>query len=257
MGEAALCILVPIRASQAAIHSFLGHFEAPSPSLKGLQIHLLDSNPSDREEELAHIPQIAYHHLPGTGLYEALMEGVSACPSDAWVMVLGLDDRITNPVPWATLAQAGRAGASAVLFDVTLELHRSGRRKVYRTRVPQGFGAADFLTFPFHHQGFLARAGLLKEKFPFRPRLGLAADYGQMIEIAQAEPLVKAEGEPWVTFRTGGLSDYGRFSWLGSLIKVARASGLGVWGILGAHPMVALKLLLKAFVPRLVIAWLR
>ena len=255
MVEAALCILVPIRAPKAAIKSFLGHFDNPFP--KGLQIRLLDSNPSDRQEEFAQIPQIAYHHLPGSGLYEALMEGVKACPLDAWILVLGLDDRITNPVPWAALAQAGEAGASAVLFDVTLELHRSGRRKVYRTRALRDFTAADFLTFPFHHQGFLARAYLLKGRFPFRPQLGLAADYGQMIEIAQAEPLVKVEGEPWVTFRTGGLSDYGRFSWLGSLIKVARASGLGLWGILGAHPMVALKLLLKAFVPRLVIAWLR
>jgi hypothetical protein len=256
MSKPTLRVVVPVKAPPAQVRNFIRKHSAVVEKQPDLAFLLLDSAPLSRAEALALPRGFSYQHCPKSTLYEALTLGIAQCAPEAWILVLGLDDELCGPIPWPDLAAAEDAGDAALLFDVEMVLHRSGKRRRFTTRLPNPFGPKDFLSFPVHHQGFVVKQATLA-KHPLRPELGLAADYEQMIRILGQGSGRRIDIAPWVAFKTGGLSDYARIHWLRSLYSVAGALGFNSLEVIKGRPLIAARLLLKSLLPRWLLDRLR
>jgi glycosyltransferase involved in cell wall biosynthesis len=198
-------------------------------------------------ESFASIGQLLLVKAPCSGIYEAMNIGAHAAPADSYLLFLGSDDLIISSPPKLFIDTAHTDQIPAAFFPVIQNNLDGGTVSKYPCKLPAIIDATNFLSFPFHHQGYV----VLREIFlshPLLPCLGLHADYSHMIQVANRYACSFYD-YAWVCYATGGASDFFSLSNLRSVVKIAVYHRISLFHLFLNMPIAALRLLIRIFLP--------
>jgi len=183
-----------------------------------------------------------WESAPDEGIYHALNKGIAHAVDGSYVLVLGADDRLLRLTE--VVEAIDRYDPDVVITDVRQREITTDAVKRYRCYLPGKVDETNFLSFPFHHQGFLFRKSA--ESLPyFDPCLGLHADYEFMARLVNSgSRSVYVEAE-LAEYMTGGASDYLSIKNLRSLWAVASSLGFSQLKILLNKPFAVMRMLAK------------
>lgn len=214
-----------------------------------LDLIIIDGGSSDGTLELlekysAHIKY--WKSEKDRGIYDALNKAISACEVGSYVLVLGADDKLLELKP--LVDSILEFDADVFVTNVQQRNIKNGKISPYKCFLPRVVNSRNFLSFPFHHQGFVFRLSDSASQ-RFEPELGLHADYEFMVRtIRLSEKSVFVE-VLLSEYSTGGASDY--FSWTNfkSLSDVAKSLGFNRLSIVLFSPLKFLRMLFKLILP--------
>lgn len=175
-----------------------------------------------------------------SGIYDAMNKGIKTASHNSWLLVLGADDELLdiNEVI-STLSEP----LSAVVTDVLQLDSISGKQTYYKCFIPNKIIERDFLTFPLHHQGFLAKK--CSSMMLYNTELGVHADLYFMLSILNSEKNVIKIDTAISRYRTGGVSDYFSLRNLFSIISVAKKLNVNLFKSVMYKPIYAVRIVLK------------
>lgn len=188
------------------------------------------------------------------GIYHALNKGLAQATEGSYVLVLGADDKLLSLVQ--VVETINRYDPDVVIANVRQRDIKSDVVSPYRCHLPSKVDEANFLEFPFHHQGFLFRKP--SESLPyFKPFLGLHADYEFMARLVNSGARsVYVEAE-LAEYMTGGASDYFSVKNLQSLRAVAISLGFSPLRIALKNPLAVMRMMVKIVIGKRFIMYYR
>ncbi|QHF43859.1 hypothetical protein PspS35_08605 [Pseudomonas sp. S35] len=188
------------------------------------------------------------------GIYDALNKGLALCEAESYVLILGADDRLLSLGDVVDAIQVNRA--DLIVANVQQKNINTGVVSLYECFLPGFIGNSNFLDFPMHHQGFMfKKSDYFKQQFDLR--LGLHSDYEFMASAVRACVNPVYVNTALAEYSTGGASDYFSMKNMKSLSAVATSLGLNRMRVACASPVKFLRMILKVFVSRRVIDFLR
>lgn len=215
-----------------------------------VDILVIDGGSKDRtidilrkyDEDLAY-----WESAPDNGIYHALNKGLTHAAEGSYVLVIGADDKLLSLAE--VVKTINRCDPDVIITDVRQREIATNAVRRYRCYLPEKVDEANFLSFPFHHQGFLFRKPA--ESLPyFDPCLGLHADYEFMARLVNSGARsVYVEAE-LAEYMTGGASDYFSVKNLRSLRAVAINLGFSPLKIVLKKPFAVMRMLAKVVIGR-------
>lgn len=180
------------------------------------------------------------------GIYDALNKAISLCEVGSYVLVLGADDQLLELQP--IINSIIQHKADVFVTNVQQKNIESGVTVPYKCFLPTAIDNFNFLSFPFHHQGFIFR--LFDSKIQkFHPELGLHSDYEFMARMLHTSNRSVFVDTLLSEYSTGGASDYFALKNLKSLNNVASFLGLSRFKIIIISPLKFFRMLFKLVIP--------